>query len=408
MKTYLVGGAVRDHLLGLPVKEKDWVVVGADAKTMLAQGYQQVGKGFPVFLHPDNAEEYALARTERKQGKGHTGFVMHADKSVTLEQDLQRRDLTINAIAQDKNGNLIDPCGGVADINQRQLRHISNAFTEDPLRVFRVARFAAKLHHLGFSIAPDTLKLMQVISASGEIELLPAERIWREIEKALGETSPHIFIQTLYRCNTLKIILPALSQRFSYNDNLRDTAMNIGERTILALRFAATQRYSKRVKWAITLHAYETANSPPNLAARIIKPVAKNSATKTACDALKAPNDFTRLAVLAAHTIHFIVQAKNAKPDLIINLLDVCDCWRRPEQFNELLQVAESVMATDSDTPLKNIASTTLLRQVYQTCKQIDTAEFVAAGLQGEAIGDALHQARKMRCAALLSQFKLR
>jgi tRNA nucleotidyltransferase (CCA-adding enzyme) len=406
MKTYLVGGAVRDHLLGLPVTEQDWVVVGSNAQQMLALGYQQVGKGFPVFLHPESGEEYALARTERKQGQGHTGFVMQAHESVTLKQDLQRRDLTINAIAQDKNGNLIDPCGGVSDINQRRLAHISNAFTEDPLRVFRVARFAAKLQHLGFSITPPTLKLMQEISGSGEIQLLPAERIWREIDKALGEPSPQIFLQTLYRCNALEIILPALSQRFHQSDNLRDTASNIGERILTALAYAATQQYSKRVRWAIIFHAYEAATTPQNLVARIIKPPARNNATQTACNALKAPNDFTRLAVLAAHTMAFIVQAKNSKPDLIIDLLDTCDAWRRPEQFNELLQVAESVIATDSEKPLKNLASTTLLRQVYQACKQVNAAEFIEAGLQGEELGKAIHQARKLRTAAVLAQFK--
>ncbi|MFB1001279.1 MAG: multifunctional CCA tRNA nucleotidyl transferase/2'3'-cyclic phosphodiesterase/2'nucleotidase/phosphatase, partial [Pseudomonadales bacterium] len=190
MKTYLVGGAVRDQLLGINVIERDWVVVGATVKEMLDQDYQQVGKDFPVFLHPTTKEEHALARTERKDGRGHTGFQIYASPEVTLDQDLTRRDLTINAIAKDESGRLIDPCNGLADINNRILRHISTAFTEDPLRVLRVARFHAKLLHLGFTIADETMALMKEISRSGELTELSPERIWQEFRRGLNETSP--------------------------------------------------------------------------------------------------------------------------------------------------------------------------------------------------------------------------
>ncbi|MGL5532391.1 MAG: multifunctional CCA tRNA nucleotidyl transferase/2'3'-cyclic phosphodiesterase/2'nucleotidase/phosphatase, partial [Plesiomonas shigelloides] len=203
MQTYLVGGAVRDQLLGLNVTERDWVVVGATPEQLLAQGYQQVGRDFPVFLHPRTHEEYALARTERKQGQGYTGFVCHAAPDVTLEQDLLRRDLTINAIAQAEDGSLTDPYGGQQDLRDRWLRHVSPAFSEDPLRVLRVARFAARFAHLGFRVAPETLALMQQISASGELTHLTAERVWKETEKALNSAAPDVYFAVLRACGAL-------------------------------------------------------------------------------------------------------------------------------------------------------------------------------------------------------------
>ena len=214
MKTYLVGGAVRDKLLGISVKDRDWVVVGSTVEEMLAQDFQQVGKDFPVFLHPETNEEYALARTERKSGKGYTGFTVHADKSVSLEEDLQRRDLTINAIAEDESGNLIDPFNGQQDLEAKILRHVSSAFTEDPLRVLRVARFAARFHHLGFSIADETKVLMETMTGGGELSDLVSERVWTEIESALRESSPQIFIQILKHCEALAVILPEVNNLY--------------------------------------------------------------------------------------------------------------------------------------------------------------------------------------------------
>ena len=208
LEVYLVGGAVRERLLGRPVKERDWVVVGARAEQLLALGYRQVGKDFPVFLHPETGEEYALARTERKSGHGYTGFVFDSDPSVTLEEDLYRRDLTVNAIAEDAQGRLIDPCGGQRDLQARILRHVSGAFVEDPLRVLRVARFAARYATLGFTIAEDTLELMRQISSSGELQHLPSERIWQELERALGEASPRTFFTTLGDCGAQQALFP--------------------------------------------------------------------------------------------------------------------------------------------------------------------------------------------------------
>src|SRR6056297_1272876 len=213
MQTYLVGGAVRDELLGVPFHERDWVVVGATPQDLLDQGFTPVGKDFPVFLHPETKEEYALARTERKQGHGYTGFAVHFEPSVTLEEDLRRRDLTINAIARRPDGTLIDPYGGRRDLEQRVLRHVSPAFVEDPLRVLRTARFAARYKHLGFRIAPETLALMGEIVAQGELEHLPAERVWTETEKALGEADPTAFIAVLKACGALAALAPELDER---------------------------------------------------------------------------------------------------------------------------------------------------------------------------------------------------
>lgn len=214
MQIYLVGGAVRDNLLGLPVTERDYVVVGSEAQTLLDLGYQPVGRDFPVFLHPQTKEEYALARIERKQGQGYTGFACYAAPDVTLEQDLLRRDLTINAIAQDQAGQLYDPYGGVNDLNDRVLRHISPAFSEDPLRVLRVARFAARFHHLGFSIAPETLALMRQLSRSGELNHLTPERVWKELEKVLTNRNPQIFFEILHDCEALSVLLPEVEALF--------------------------------------------------------------------------------------------------------------------------------------------------------------------------------------------------
>ena len=214
MKTYLVGGAIRDKLLNIPVQDKDWVVVGSTVKELISLGYAQVGKGFPVFLHPETKQEYALARTEQKTAPGHTGFRINASPKGTLEEDLQRRDLTINAMAESKQGQLIDPYGGREDIKNKTLRHVSEAFSEDPLRVLRVARFAARFAYLGFSIAEETMRLMKVISESGQLETLSAERIWQELELALGTSSPSVFVSTLRDCGALRIILPEVNALF--------------------------------------------------------------------------------------------------------------------------------------------------------------------------------------------------
>ena len=255
MKVYLVGGAVRDALLGYPTSEHDWVVVGASPQHMLDLGYQQVGKDFPVFLHPQTRDEYALARTERKWGHGYTGFAVHCDPSVTLEEDLQRRDLTINAMAQTDTGEVIDPYGGQRDLSAKVLRHVSDAFVEDPLRVLRTARFAARYAHLGFSVAPETLALMTEIVSQGELAHLPAERVWVELERALGERSPQVFVEVLRACNALAALLPEVDALFGVPQSPEHhPEIDTGVHTLMALQQAAMLSPATDVRFAVLLH----------------------------------------------------------------------------------------------------------------------------------------------------------
>jgi len=411
MKTYLVGGAVRDQLLGLSFHERDWVVVGADPQTMLDLNFQQVGKDFPVFLHPETKEEHALARTERKQGVGHTGFEVHASRDVTLEQDLQRRDLTINAIAQDESGHLVDPCNGLTDINQRLLRHISEAFVEDPLRVLRVARFHAKLMHLGFSIAEPTMALMKKISASGELNELSPERIWVEFRKGLSETSPQAFIQTLYQCGALEQLLPELNNCFHHNDNMLGASSNIGKRTLAALGYAALKQFSPETRWAICLHAIDSSNRPKNLTAKVIgnnkthQILSQDNIIKVVSARLRVPNDFSELAGLTAYYMDFAIHARDAKPDIIVTLLDSCDAWRKPERFKSFLHSCEAIISTSPEQSHQNLGSMALLRTAYQLCNNVSAKEFIEAGISGEAIGESIRNARKVIVAELKQQF---
>ena len=263
METYLVGGAVRDQLLGYPVHERDWVVVGATPDDMLARGFQQVGKDFPVYLHPVTREEHALARTERKQGHGYTGFAVHCAKEVTLEEDLQRRDLTINAMALDKDQRLIDPYGGERDLQQRLLRHVSDAFVEDPLRVLRTARFAARYAHLGFSVAAETLDLMTAIVDQGELAHLPAERIWTEMDRALGERNPEVFIDVLRQCGGLKKLIPELDALFGVpQPETHHPEIDSGIHTLMTLQQAVRLTPARDVRFAVLMHDLGKGTTP--------------------------------------------------------------------------------------------------------------------------------------------------
>ncbi len=401
MKTYLVGGAVRDELLGIPYNEKDWVVVGSTPDELLALNYEQVGKDFPVFLHPKTHEEYALARTEKKAGHGYHGFDVHYDPDVTLEQDLLRRDLTINAIAKDNNGKLIDPYNGVEDLNNRILRHVSNAFIEDPLRVLRVARFHAKLHHLGFSIAEQTFTLLKEISISGELKLLAAERVWTELQKGLATQAPDIFIKTLYQCGALTELIPELDKLYHLSDNLKDAEPVIGKRIENALEHAAKRNLSIRIRWAIICHALENNLRPKNLVAKvIINPQRETSNTVLLNQRLKVPNDFTRVSELGSYLIDIIIQANKANPNRTVELLDSCDAWRRPDHFNDILLMAECLISSDSNNN-EAYASLTFLRQAHEICKGVSAKEFIDNGLAGPEVGEAIFNARKVIVSGL-------
>ncbi|AXA64970.1 multifunctional CCA addition/repair protein [Pseudomonas oryzihabitans] len=367
MQIYKVGGAVRDRLLGRPVTEVDWVVVGATAEALAAQGYRPVGADFPVFLHPRTGEEYALARTERKSGRGYGGFTFHAAPDVTLEQDLIRRDLTVNAMAEDDDGQVIDPYGGRADLQARLLRHVSPAFAEDPLRVLRVARFAARYCSLGFQVAPETLLLMQEMVASGELDALTAERLWKEISRALLEERPDVFIRVLHDCGALTALLPEVAAGFAGEQP------EPGARVSATLRQSAEVQASLNVRWACLL---------------LDVPEEKHAAISAR---LKVPRDPAELALLLARHRPTALQARQLTPEAWFELLQGFDVLRRPARFEEFLQTcacAAAVRTEEGEPPLA------LLRQAAEVLRGVEVQPLVAQGFKGAALGEALRQAR--------------
>ncbi len=363
MQIYRVGGAVRDRLLGRPVSEVDWVVVGACAETLQAQGFRPVGRDFPVFLHPETGEEYALARTERKTGRGYGGFTFYAAPDVTLEQDLQRRDLTINAMAEDAQGRLIDPCHGQADLQARLLRHISPAFAEDPLRVLRVARFAARYHHLGFRIAPETLALMQQISHSGELEALTPERCWKEISRALMEPSPEIFIRVLQECAALERLLPALARLFHQQPEAGTGCLEV-------LRNCASSQQPLAVRWACLLLG-----------------LASPEAIRQSSQHYRVPRDCQELAWLASQHHLRAGQARQLTAATLLELLQQLDAWRRPERFSQFLAVCR-LAQPGQQADLQHLA------EAARLTGQIESRTLLAQGYHGAGLGQALSRQR--------------
>jgi len=344
MKIYLVGGAIRDKLLGLPIKDKDWVVTGATEADMIAHGYLQVGKGFPVFLHSDSKEEYALARTERKTSPGHTGFEIYASPEVTLKQDLQRRDLTINAIAQKDNGELIDPYGGCNDIENRVLRHVSPAFREDPLRVLRIARFAARFATLGFSIAEETMDLMNTMVTGGELENLVAERIWHEIERALTTSAPAEFVRTLRDCGALKVILPEVDRLFGvpqpkkYHPEI-DTYLH----TLLSMEQASKLSEDPIVRYATMIHdvgkgVTDKTKWPSHVGHEHLGVKLQDAITKR----IKVPNEYSELAALVCEHHTKLHRCMQSNPDTLLKLLESIDAMRRPDRLDKFLLACEA------------------------------------------------------------------
>jgi tRNA nucleotidyltransferase (CCA-adding enzyme) len=348
MKTYLVGGAVRDKLLGFANSasgsDRDYVVVGGSVAEMLASGYQQVGRDFPVFLHPQTKAEYALARTERKTGPGYTGFAFNASASVTLEEDLLRRDLTINAIAEDEQGNLIDPYSGQADLEQRVLRHVSPAFSEDPLRVLRVARFAARFAHLGFRVADETLALMTRMSASGELDHLVAERVWQEMDKALQERSPVVFFRTLRACGALTAILPEVDALFGVPQPERyHPEVDTGVHVMMCLEQATRLSPDPVVRFATLVHDLGKAVTPPgNWPHHYGHEKLGLTPLKRLCDRLRVPNKYAAIARLASEYHTHCHRIAELRPDTTLRLLEALDAFRRPEQMQQFLLVCEA------------------------------------------------------------------
>lgn len=343
MRVYLVGGAVRDHLLGHPYHEKDYVVVGATPEQLLAQGYQPVGKDFPVFLHPQTKEEYALARTERKSGQGYHGFEFYTDTSVTLEEDLIRRDLTINAMAMDEDGNVYDPYNGQQDLTDRILRHVSNAFLEDPLRVLRIARFAARYKSLGFTVASETLALMQQLAESGELQALTPERVWKETSRALMEDHADEYFETLRRCGALKVLFPELDalygipQRPEYHPEI-----DSGIHTMMSLQQACKANYSLDVRFAVLVHDLGKALTPADELPRHIMHEERGVKLVTeVCDRLKVPTNTKQLAIAVCKEHLKCHQALSLKPGTLWRLLQRLDVLRRPERVEAYVQACE-------------------------------------------------------------------
>ncbi|KEA64201.1 tRNA nucleotidyltransferase [Marinobacterium lacunae] len=370
MQIYLVGGAVRDRLLGLEVKDHDWVVVGATPKQMLDAGFKQVGKDFPVFLHPDNGEEYALARTERKSGKGYTGFDFFASPDVTLEEDLCRRDLTINAIAEDDQGRLVDPYGGQQDIEQRVLRHVSPAFSEDPLRVLRVARFAARFAPLGFTIAPDTLALMKTLSSSDELSYLPAERVWQEFERALCSQSPMTFITVLESVGACRQLMPELCGIS-------------GEHAQASIK-RLTEHASTAEQMFALLLTLATEEATTDSAIEQIK---------TLCQRLKAPNRYRDIALQLRSWHAPLAAFTSLSAEDKLALVKQLDLLRRPERLEQLRPCVASL-----HPPLEAIAPT--LEPLLSRLHELSPRDLMAQGFTGKALGEELEKRQLAICAA--------
>jgi len=400
MRVYLVGGAVRDRLLGVPVRERDWVVVGAQPQELERAGYLPVGREFPVFLHPQTHEEYALARRERKVAPGYRGFTTQSSPEVSLEEDLQRRDLTINAMAESEDGQLVDPYGGQADLAARVLRHVSEAFVEDPVRVLRVARFAARYADLGFRVADETVQLMQRMTEAGEVSALVAERVWQETERALGESRPEVFFETLRACGALAVIFPEIEALYGVPQPARwHPEIDTGVHVMLALRHAARLGASGAVRFAALTHDLGKARTPRE---RWPSHHGHEEAGVPLIEALsarlKVPNAHRELAVLTARHHTLVHRAVELKPATILTLLENCDAFRRPERFAELLQACEADARGRTGRENEPYPQVAYLKTALAAAAAVTLPEQERRGLSGAAIGE---QVRRRRLAAV-------
>lgn len=396
MKIYLVGGAVRDGLLKLPVKDKDWVVVGTTPQQMLDEGYEQVGKDFPVFLHPQTHEEYALARTERKSGQGYTGFTCYSAPDVTLEQDLLRRDLTINAIAQDENGEIIDPYNGLADLERRLLRHVSPAFNEDPLRVLRVARFAARYAHLSFQIAPETLALMREITDNGEIAHLTAERVWKETENALTSRNPQVFFAVLRECGALKVLFPEIDALYGVPAPAKwHPEIDTGIHTLMTLSIAAQLSPEVDVRFATLCHDLGKGLTPKEKwPSHHGHGPAGVKLVEQLCARLRIPNDIRDLAKLVAEFHDLIHTFPILQPKTVIKLFDAIDAWRKPHRVEQIALTSEADARGRTGFEASDYPQGRMLRAAWIAAQSVTNKEVIEAGFSGPAIREELTKRR--------------
>jgi len=372
MKIYLVGGAVRDKLLNLPVTERDWVVVGATPEEMIKLGFIPVGKDFPVFLHPETKEEYALARTERKTGHGYKGFEFHASPDVTLEQDLQRRDLTINAMAEDEDGTIIDPCGGQDDLKIRMLRHISPAFAEDPVRILRVARFAARFYHLGFRVAHGTNALMRKMVREGEADYLVPERVWAELVKALSTNNPQRFFMALRGCGALAVLFPEIDREYPQGEQAHGN--NSVPAALAALQQASRVSDSPQVRFAVLMQAL----------GRDLDREQRIEQVNALCERLRAPKEFSQLATAA---IRYENDISERRPEVLLRLMEDNGAFKQNSRWIPLLETFEAAGQLTPEDRQQFI-------RIAQRAGAVNAAALADSGLSGRELGEAIREAR--------------
>ncbi|PTQ76091.1 metal dependent phosphohydrolase [Nitrosomonas oligotropha] len=377
MKTYLVGGSVRDELLGLPVKDHDYVVVGASPEEMEQLGYRPVGKDFPVFLHPQTHEQYALARTERKISRGYKGFEVFTSPQVTLQEDLARRDLTINSIAKDEEGNIIDPFNGVADLEAGILRHISPAFSEDPVRILRAARFAARFN---FHAAPETLALMSDMVHNGEVDALVPERVWQELSRGLMESNPSRMFHMLRECGALARIMPEVDVLFGVPQPAHaHPEIDTGVHIMLAIDYAAAQDYSLPVRFATLMHDLGKGTTPPEEWPRHIGHEARSiELTQNVCERIRVPKDARDLALLVARYHGDVHRAAELKPSTLADMLQAVDAYRKPSRFEEFLQACACDFHGRPGYATKPYVQAERFQQAYAAARSVDAGAIAA------------------------------
>ncbi len=402
---YLVGGAVRDELLERLVKERDWVVVGATPEDMLAQGFTVVGKDFPVFLHPDTKEEYALARTERKSGHGYTGFSFNAAPDVSLEEDLLRRDLTVNAIAKTQEGEIIDPYHGVDDLKAKILRHVSPAFVEDPVRVLRVARFAARYYSYGFTIAEKTMQLMKEMVVQGEIDYLVPERVWQETAKALAEDSPRIYFEVLRECGALKVIFPEIDNLYGIpNPEKHHPEIDTGVHTMMVVDAAVSLSPDPKVRFAALVHDLGKALTPKDQWPKHIGHEEKGvKVIEKLCERIRVPKDYKELAILGSRFHLISHKVFELKASTIVRKLERLDCYRRPQRFEAFLIVCTADYQGRLGFEDRDYPQAIFWRKAYAITQSIDTQPLIEKGLKGNEIANEIHSLRVAAVQQLLT-----
>ncbi|WP_225639269.1 multifunctional CCA addition/repair protein [Candidatus Profftia sp. (ex Adelges kitamiensis)] len=404
MKVFLVGGAIRDKKLNLPIYDRDWVIEGATPEELITKGFQQVGKDFPVFLHNESHEEYALARTEHKLGHGYTGFITYFSPDVTIEQDLIRRDLTINAMAESPNGTLIDPYGGLQDLNNKVLRHVSEAFREDPLRVLRAARFAARFAHLGFHIAPETMELMKQMITDNEINHLTPERIWCETKKALKTQNPQIYFQLLRDCGALAILLPEIDNLFGISmcKKLYPT-IDMGIHALISLEIVAKITEEIDVRFA-TLTC-NLSNSLPHY--QYCLPHHKNKYSEVSliemlCHRIRIPNSIRELAKIVSKYNNLLNNIEILEPEMLLILFNSIDVWRKPKRLEQIIMIHKACIFGYTNTKDKIYSQGSYLRSAYKIIQNISVRAVIDEGFKGQQISKELRR----RHLSALSQWK--